>query len=148
MFFKPKWHILFLLVIQHQISFKSTENGLIGKLISLFVCLGGRQGEADWLDCNPLQRVGIPFFRDLASRPRTILLMFNPLDVMRGYKRWENPSDWPLRPFIWHVGLFLYSWSSNSLIGETLRNFTTCATVQSGVFGIAAGKSSLKAPDL
>ena len=35
----------------------------------LFVCLGGRQGEADELNCNPLQRVGIPFFRDLASRP-------------------------------------------------------------------------------
>ena len=35
----------------------------------LFVILGGRQGEADELDCNPLQRVGIPFFRDLASRP-------------------------------------------------------------------------------
>ena len=31
----------------------------------LFVCLGGRQGEADRLNCNPLQRVGIPFFRDL-----------------------------------------------------------------------------------
>ena len=37
--------------------------------VGLFVCLGGRQGEADELDCNPLQRVGIPFFRDLASRP-------------------------------------------------------------------------------
>ena len=33
----------------------------------LFVCLGGRQGEADELNCKPLQRVGIPFFRDLAS---------------------------------------------------------------------------------
>ena len=44
----------------------------------LFVCLGGRQGEADKLNCNPLQRVGIPFFRDLASRPRTLLLLFNP----------------------------------------------------------------------
>ena len=37
--------------------------------VCLFVCLGGRQGEADELDCNPLQRVGIPFFRDLASPP-------------------------------------------------------------------------------
>ena len=35
--------------------------------VCLFVCLGGRQGEADELDCNPLQRVGIQFFRDLAS---------------------------------------------------------------------------------
>ena len=48
------------------------------KFVCLFVCLGGRQGEADELDCNPLQRVGIPFFRDLASRPRTLLLLFNP----------------------------------------------------------------------
>ena len=39
------------------------------QFVCLFVCLGGRQGEADELNCNPLQRVGIPFFRDLASRP-------------------------------------------------------------------------------
>ena len=43
-------------------------------LFVCFVCLGGRQGEADKLNCDPLQRVGIPFFRDLASRPRTLLL--------------------------------------------------------------------------
>ena len=54
----------------------------IGRLLigldSLFVCLGGRHGEADELDCDPLQRVGIPFFRDLASCSRTLLLFFNP----------------------------------------------------------------------
>ena len=51
--------------------------------VCLFVCLDGRQGEADELDCNPLQRVGIPFFRDLASRPGT-LLMNLPSMVLRG----------------------------------------------------------------
>ena len=46
--------------------------------VCLFVCLGGGQGEADELDCNPLQRVGIPFFRDLASPPWTLLLLIPP----------------------------------------------------------------------
>ena len=46
--------------------------------VCLFVCLGGRQGEADELNCNPLQRVGIPFFRDLASHPWTLLLPIPP----------------------------------------------------------------------
>ena len=46
--------------------------------VCLFVCLGGGQGEADELNCNPLQRVGIPFFRDLASRPWTLLLLIPP----------------------------------------------------------------------
>ena len=57
----------------------------LGKIwfVCLFVCLCGRQGEADRLNCNPLQRVGIPFFRDLASRPRTLLLLL-PSMVLRG----------------------------------------------------------------
>ena len=46
-----------------------SEQPLVIDPYCLFVCLGGRQGEADELNCNPLQRVGIPFFRDLASRP-------------------------------------------------------------------------------
>ena len=46
-------------------------NKYFGTLIAfcLFVCFEGRQGEADELNCNLLQRVGIPFFRDLALRP-------------------------------------------------------------------------------
>ena len=45
-----------------------TEINHIVCFVCLFVCLGGRQGEADKLNYNPLQRVGIPFFRDLASK--------------------------------------------------------------------------------
>ena len=41
----------------------------------MFVCLVGQQGKRNELTCNPLQRVGIPFFRDLASRPWTLLLL-------------------------------------------------------------------------
>ena len=37
---------------------------------SLFVCLGGRQGVQMNLDNNPLQIVGVPFFRDFSSYPR------------------------------------------------------------------------------
>ena len=48
---------------------QAPKEGDFTTIVCLFVCLGGRQGEADELDCNPLQRVGIPFFRDLASRP-------------------------------------------------------------------------------
>ena len=51
--------------------------------VCLIVCFGGRQGKADRLNCNPLQRVGIPFFRDLASRPRTLLLLL-PSMFLRG----------------------------------------------------------------
>ena len=32
-------------------------------LFVFFVCLGRRQGEADELSCNPLQRVGMQFIR-------------------------------------------------------------------------------------
>ena len=48
----------------------------------MFVYFGGQQGEADGLNCNPLQRVGIPFFRFLASSQRTLLLLL----VLSGFK--------------------------------------------------------------
>ena len=66
--------------------FSSVSKTPIRGFVCLFVCLGGRQGEADRLNCNPLQRVGIPFFRDLASRPRTLLLLI-PSMVLRGHGR-------------------------------------------------------------
>ena len=62
---------------------KTTQLGAQRLGFCLFVCLDGRQGEADKLNCNPLQRVGIPFFRDLASRPGTLILNL-PSMVLRG----------------------------------------------------------------
>ena len=48
--------------------FKIIKNTFKSSCLFVFY-LGGRQGEAVGLNCNPLQRVGIPFSRDLASRP-------------------------------------------------------------------------------
>ena len=55
--------------------------------VCLFVCLGGRQGEADKLNCNPLQRVGVPFFRDSVQEN---FYCSSTLNFLRVISRWNS----------------------------------------------------------
>jgi hypothetical protein len=50
--------------------------------VCLFVLADGRGIQIETVSPH---KVGVPFIWDLASRPRTFLIFFNPLMVMRGY---------------------------------------------------------------